>query len=90
MEVQFDKQKIIDEAKEGLLHLRNAESNDKWKFYADSPCKMWTMDVEGRVASRGQAVVCYPRDKVVEFLKGEDTLRKLNPQLIEMTFPYKF
>lgn len=50
---------------------------------------MYKMDVNGRIASRGIAEVAFPIDKVREFLLKEDSLPKLNNQLLEYKIIYE-
>jgi hypothetical protein len=45
---------------------------------------MFKMGIESRVASKGIAIVNFSIDQIVEFLGKEDTLKKINPQLVEM------
>ena len=45
---------------------------------------MFKMEVEGRVAAKGIATVDYSLDKVVDFLWKDDTLPKLNSQVVEV------
>lgn len=45
---------------------------------------MYKMEVDKRMAAKGIATVNYPFEKVVDFLWKDDTLSKLNSQVIEI------
>jgi hypothetical protein len=45
---------------------------------------MFKTEIDGRVASKGIAKVNYSIDKVFTFLDQEDTLKKINPMLLEI------
>ena len=50
---------------------------------------MFKMEVNGRVASKGVAVVNYPIDKVFAFLELEESLAKINSQIVEVKVLYE-
>ena len=50
---------------------------------------MYKMELNGRIAARGISEVAYPVDKIREFLLKEDTLPKLNVQVLEFKLLYK-
>lgn len=47
------------------------------------------MDIGRRVASKGTHVCPFPMEKVIEFLRKEDSLGKLNWQLCEIKVLYE-
>lgn len=42
---------------------------------------MMKMEIDGRVAARGETKVSFPAKKTAEFLNRSDTLPKLNPEV---------
>lgn len=50
---------------------------------------MFKMDIDGRIAAKGTAVVDYNIEKVVEFLRKEESLAKINPQVVEIKVLYE-
>jgi hypothetical protein len=58
------------------------ENHPNWQENGDKPCKMFKMEIDGRVASKGIAIVNFSINDVFEFLDKEDTLKKINNQLL--------
>lgn len=50
---------------------------------------MFKMEIEGRIAAKGIAVADYNIQKVVEFLEKEESLPKINPQVVEIKVLYE-
>lgn len=55
-----------------------------WKENGDNPCAMFKCEIGERVASKGIAKANYNIEKVIEFLDKEDSLKKINPMLLEI------
>ena len=47
------------------------------------------MDIGPRVAAKGTHIVAFSMEKIIDFLKQDDTLGKLNHQLIELKVLYQ-
>lgn len=71
-------------AQQGLKRLKELEVYSKWEPNGEKPCAMFKTEIDGRVASKGIAKVNYNIEKVFAFLDQEATLKKLNPQLLEI------
>ena len=55
--------------------------SNKWKKYDEKPCMTYTMEIEDRVAARGDSIVNYSLKKVIEFLGDFTFVKKINPQI---------
>ena len=64
------------------------ESPD-WVKISDKPCLVFNMEIDGRVASKGETIVPFPADKVFDFLKVRPNLKKLNPMIKNFNELYK-
>lgn len=71
-------------AGEILARLQQLETCPDWIANGDKPCAMFKMEVDERVASKGIAKVNFNINKVFAFLEKEDTLKKINPMLLEI------
>ena len=71
-------------AQTALKRLKELEVSEKWQANGDKPCKMFKTEIDGRVASKGIDKVAYNIEKVIEFLDQEDSLKKINPMLLEI------
>jgi hypothetical protein len=58
-------------------------SSKNWEQFSKSPCLMFKMDVDGRLAVKGVTTVSFNIDKISEFLKKEDSMPKMNSNVIE-------
>jgi hypothetical protein len=81
---------MIEEANKAVARLKEIDTHPNWKKNTDSPCQMFTMEVDGRTASKGMIVVNYSLEQVSEFLKDVTVLKKLNPTInkIEVVHQY--
>lgn len=66
-----------------MVGLQELETSEKWVANGDKPCALYRMEIGDRIASKGVAIVKFNIEKVVTFLEKEDTLQKLNPDLLE-------
>lgn len=76
-------------ANTAFKQLDELASDPNWQKNGEKPCDMYKLEVEGRIASKGVAIVNYPLAEVVEFLSKPDTLKKLNPMLLESNILYE-
>jgi hypothetical protein len=81
-ELQKDREEI-------LRRLKELEGATDWKENGTKPCAMFKKQVEGRVASKGIAIVDFNIEKVFEFLHKEESLGKINSQIIEIKVLYE-
>ena len=72
-----------------MKRLKELEESSAWKESATKPCKQYKMGVEKRIATKGIAIAAYPIDKVCEFLYKEESLAKMNSQIIEIKVLYE-
>lgn len=84
MEAKLSPQEYTNIAQQGLKRLKELESFEKWEANGEKPCAMFKTEIDGRVASKGVAKVNYNIEKVFGFLDQEDTLKKINPMLLEI------
>ncbi len=84
MEAKQTPEQYAATAQQGLKRLKELEVYGKWEPNGEKPCAMFKTEIEGRIASKGIAKVNYSIDKVFAFLDQEDTLKKINPMLLEI------
>ena len=58
--------------------IKELQNSPNWAPNGENPCKMYKMEVDNRVASKGVAIVNYPFDKVVEFFNLPDATPRIN------------
>lgn len=71
-------------AQKALKRLQELEESKEWKENGDKPCKMFKTEIDGRLASKGIDKVDYNIEKVFQFLDQEDSLKVINPMLLEI------
>ena len=69
-------------AEDILKRLKEMEESKEWKENGTKPCAQFKMSIDKRVATKGIAVAEYPIAKVVEFLEKEESLAKMNNQIV--------
>jgi hypothetical protein len=84
MDAKLSAEEYTNIAQKGLKRLKELEDYNKWEANGDKPCVMFKTEIDGRVASKGIAKVNYNIEKVFTFLDQEDTLKKINPMLLEI------
>lgn len=84
MEAKQTPEQYATIAQQGLKRLKELEVFYGWQANGEKPCAMFKTEIDGRVASKGVAKVNYNIEKVFAFLDQESTLKKLNPQLLEI------
>lgn len=62
--------------------MKELEESKAWKDNGNKPCQKYKMEVDGRVASKGIHVSEFNIEKVIEFLGKEESLAKINPQVL--------
>ena len=50
---------------------------------------MYKLGVEKRIATKGIDIASYNIEKVIEFLSKEESLAKMNPQIVEIKVLYE-
>ena len=70
-----------EEAKVAMARLKEVEVHKGWTEFGDNPCKMFKMDIDGRTAAKGEAIINFTFDEVVIFLSDITSLKKLNSQV---------
>lgn len=75
---------LLEQGIQAIELLKAIENNPKWEEFNTKPCLMMKMNLEGRVASRGEIKVAMPLKELFEKLSIEDNLKKINPQLKEI------
>lgn len=84
------KDEVYKKAAEDIIkRLKELEASNGWKENGEKKCKMYKMELDGRIAAKGVAEVGFPIEKVSEFLNKEDTLPKLNNQILEFKILYE-
>lgn len=76
-------------AQDILKRLKELESSTSWKDNGTKPCQKYKMEVDGRVAAMGVHTAEYNIEKVIAFLEKEESLAKINPQVIEIKVLYE-
>jgi hypothetical protein len=72
----------VQTVQKALARLKELEVSKSWKENGTSPCAMFKLEIGDRVGSKGIDKVNYNIEKVIEFLAKEDSLKKMNPQLL--------
>ena len=55
-------------AKDSLKRLKEAEVSSNWGLIGEEPCKLFTMQANGRTLGKGEGIINYKIDDVIEFL----------------------
>lgn len=64
--------------------VKEMEESKYWVECSKDPCLRHKMDIGELVAAKGTHVVPFSMEEVIEFLRHEESLKKLNWQLIEI------
>jgi hypothetical protein len=65
-----------------IRRVKELESASDWIQIADQPCDKFKINIGPRTAAKGVHIVPFPMEEVIEFLKQEESLKKLNPMLV--------
>lgn len=79
---------IKKEAETAMVRLKQIETDENWVQFGETPCNMFKMDVDGRLASKGIVTVNFSYNEVVLFLGQVLTLQKINPSINTMKILY--
>ena len=60
MEKPNREEEVIQLAKDSVNRIKVIEKHEQWKESSSNPCKIYAMEIEGRMASKGICVVNYP------------------------------
>lgn len=82
-------EKLIQASADIIARLKQMETTEKWIANGEDPCKMYKMEVDSRMASKGIHVNEYNIEKVITFLEKEESLAKINSQLLEIKVLYE-
>jgi hypothetical protein len=81
---------LFKTALDALQKIKGMESNPKWEQFSDTPCLMFKMQIsESRVMSKGEANVKMPIAELFEALSKEESLKAINPQLLDIQVLHK-
>ncbi len=64
--------------------VKEMEESKDWVECSKDPCLRHKMDIGELVAAKGTHIVPFSMEDVIEFLRHEESLKKLNWQLIEI------
>jgi hypothetical protein len=89
-EKQASDQELFNTGLDALNKLKGLDSDPKWEQFSDSPCLMFKKQItESRVMSKGEAFVKIPMAELFEQLSKEESLKVVNPQLLEIKVLHK-
>lgn len=71
-------------AQQAVKRLKELHESKAWIDNGDKGCKMYKCEIGNRIASKGVAKVAYNIEKIVAFLRNEESLKKISSMLKEV------
>lgn len=71
-------------AQGAIKKLKELNASNKWQENGNKPCAMFKTEIDGRIASKGIDKVKFNIEKVIAFLEKEESLKIINPMLLEI------
>ena len=82
MEQPLNIQELKNLSEKVPVLLREYNEHKGWQSASDKTINMSHMSIDGCMASRGQTVVNYPIEDIINFLTSEGVFLKLNPDCL--------
>lgn len=80
-----NKAQLEEQAKTLVNVYKELVNSPNWAPNGEDPCKLYKMEVDNRVASKGVATINYPLEKVIEFFNLPDS----TPRIQDMCCKYE-